>query len=777
MVSAVVLPQSTPSLPRPVTEPVSVRDLAAAGNFRAIALWLNQPLTTQGIFVQVQARGPGCLQITVEFQRSPIRDRLVRFICHRIWQLDSEVIQGIHILARPMGWHRAIWEQRIRIVSPALKGHQVALARQPVRTERSSLSPTLATRARRRRPLANRQLKTLRAFILSGSAVAAFILGCALEVTTSLTPSLPSLSASSSQSSPSNTGAPVPSGESTPTPATTATALPVSPSPSVSAPSLASQAEAKSRPTVVDAALEPVGVAQYTKPGTPGSDQITLLFGGDISLENLDNAQNQGQGGFFADVQDYQQADVSMVNLTTPLATAATSLTEELHHKTRPEAVDLLAKSGIDIVNLTNSNLMEYGEEGLAQTLTALDSKGVYRVGAGRNAMEARRPEILDVKGKRIAYLSYAMGGKNAAMDTTALQKRAGAKDRAVVKELESFKRSTAFRDRAGLNAQNMPQIVEDLKAIRKQVDWIVVNFRWVDKISSEPNFVQTNLARLAIDQGADLVVGYHPNVIQGAEIYKGKPIAYSLGDFVFKPDKPIEDQDSAMLKVALQGDQMRVEFVPVQVRDSRPKTLTGPEAEAVLQKIQAASAQFQTPMQSPLVLNRQAPVSTPQEAPAPDSSFVNPGGGDTLPVPPSPSEIASPQASPTSPATPKEAAPKDLEKSGESQPSSPSPAVVDPLPALQLPQDINHQLQQWGPKVSPKQKEFQPIPQNRSGAGDDRSISANPLPVDTHQQSQDWSDRVPAQPLTPQDSSQPTKVAEPSTAPDIAVTPVQPQV
>ena len=63
MISAVVLPQSTHPLQRPQSEPATVRDLAAAGHFRAIALWLNQPLAPQGIFVQVQARGPGCLEI------------------------------------------------------------------------------------------------------------------------------------------------------------------------------------------------------------------------------------------------------------------------------------------------------------------------------------------------------------------------------------------------------------------------------------------------------------------------------------------------------------------------------------------------------------------------------------------------------------------------------------------------------------------------------------------------------------------------------------------
>jgi poly-gamma-glutamate synthesis protein (capsule biosynthesis protein) len=103
-----------------------------------------------------------------------------------------------------------------------------------------------------------------------------------------------------------------------------------------------------------------------------------------------DNSQLDGKGNFFAEVEDYGQTDVSMVNLVTPLATAATSLDEELYHRTRLDAVNLLADSGVDLVNLTNSTLMDYGAEGLAK-MTALDSKGLYRVGAGRNAMEARR--------------------------------------------------------------------------------------------------------------------------------------------------------------------------------------------------------------------------------------------------------------------------------------------------------------------------------------------------------------------------------------------------
>ncbi|NJL49241.1 MAG: hypothetical protein HC929_19550 [Leptolyngbyaceae cyanobacterium SM2_5_2] len=786
MISAVVPPQPLPQPQPPAPAPVSVQEMAAAGYFRAIALWLNEPLVTQGIFVQVQADSrPGCLKLTLEFERSPIQDRLVRFLCHRIWQLNSELIEGVHILARPVGLQRILWQQRVKIVTPALKRRKADEQITQATRAGSPLPPQIHAKQPRALQDATQRLKTLRAFVLTGSAVAAFLLGCVLEVMTSGTqPSLPSFTAQTNSNRPSNAH---PQPSLTPDQALAPTTSPTTPENLVGAPGSRSAPAASAspkppanRPTVVDTALEPVGVISHQKPTPVPADKVTLLFGGDISLDSLDYSKLEEEGGFFAEVEDYFQADVSMVNLANPLATAATTLNEGLHQKTRPDAVELLVESGIDIVNLTNSNLMQYGAEGLSETLTALDSKGLYRVGAGRNAMEARRPEILDVKGKRIAYLSYAMGGDNAAMDTTALKERAGADDKAVAKELENFKRSTAFKDRAGFNAQNMPEIVADLQAIRNEVDWIVVNFRWVEHLDEKPNFVQTNLARLAIDQGADVVVGYHPTVVQGGEIYKGRPIAYSLGDFVFKADQPVEDQDSAMLKVSLQDDKMKVEFVPVRVRDSRPKTLTGQEGEAVLQRIQQASAQFENPIPAAVELDLKAPPLPPAEAPAPDSPFVTPEADQTLPL------------APDAKATPDDAPKPDTEQL--TQPSQPEPAEAVPpgsLPAVDLEEQIDN-LPEWGPKVSPQQQQFEPIPQNRSGAASGnldaqapnllRQLTAplhNPAkasPVTPPAEADPWADSVPVLPtpeaapsqtLPPerQENATPTLSAEP--APD----------
>jgi hypothetical protein len=686
MVSAVSYPQ--PSPPPPPSP--SVQDLAAAGYFRAIALWVNEPLTAQGIFVKVQADRPGCLRLIVEFDRAPIKERLLRYLCHRIWLLNSELIEGVYVLARPVGQRRLAWQKRIRIVTPALKQRQAAirLAAPAVPKPTSPLPPQMHQRLAH---LSHQHLKTFRALLLTGSAVAAFIFGCLLEVVTAgSAPMLPSFSTPFSVSAPSPqpaagdradalTGQRLDQTQATPIDYR----APDGPNPPQDRGSKPDDAPPPVRPTVVDAALEPVGVIQHHRPAAPASADVTLLFSGDVSLADLAYDSLAKAGGLFTGVEGYAQVDLSMVTLGSPLATAATTLEEELYHRNRPDAVNLLAESGVDIVNLTDASLMEHGAQGLDETLKALDSKGIYRVGAGRNEMEARRPEVIDVKGKRIAYLSYSMGGDSA-----------------------------AFADRAGTNAQDMKEIVEDIQALRDEVDWIVVNFRWVEHVTEEPNFKQTNLARLAIDQGADVVVGYHPDVIQGAEIYKGRPIAYSVGDFVFETNQPIADQDSAMLKVALRQDQIKVEFVPVRVQDSLPKTLTGPEGEAVLKKIEQASQQFEQPMQSPLVLNLKDKGPVAPEEYDPESPFVSPEAADTLPIEPgAPGGTLEGDAPEEDTLDLKSPAPVDGE-SELSPPTAAPEAAPPPLEGLDLREKLDDNLLQWGPKPSDGQREFHPIPQ-----------------------------------------------------------------
>lgn len=661
----------------------AVRQQAAAGHFRAIALWLNQPLAVHGVFVQVQAAAkPGCLQLTVEFHQSPQKDQLIRFLCHRIWLLNSPIIEGVEIIARLVGRRRALWQQRIRVVTPALKERQQQFKASRTTQSGSPLPPRLyqdgATRSNVSPFPVERHLKTLRAFVLSGSAVAAFVLGCLMEVILSGgSPVLPSFSADShGQPRSADVAEPPALPDSLP-----ATQIHYEGA-AADETDLAAQGSfpediPEERSPIVDAALEPVAVNPYDKATDPDPSNVTLLFGGDVNLDNIPYDVLEEKDDLLNGVEEYLSADVSMVNLSTSLATAATSLEEDYHQKTRPEALDVLKDGGVDIVNLSDESTMKYGEQGLDETLTALDREGIYRVGAGRNEHEARRPEILDVKGKRIAYLSYAQGGNHA-----------------------------AFKDRPGVNAQGVMEIAEDIRALRDEVDWIVVNYRWQTDISETPADWQTNLARLAIDQGADVVVGYHPHQLQGAEIYKGRPIAYSLGDFVFQ-DTPDVDQDSAMLKVSLKDDEMKVEFVPVQVRDARPLVAEGAEGKAILKQLQDASKGLEQPMKSPAVLKLRSKQPLPEAPANPDSPFVSPDDEEMLPMEGAPADTEI-----TTPAD--KAAP---EATGESE-ATDAPAETEAPSTeewrIEMPKDDS--LDQWGPKTTPRRPSFQPIPGDEPG-------------------------------------------------------------
>ena len=179
-----------------------------------------------------------------------------------------------------------------------------------------------------------------------------------------------------------------------------------------------------------------------------------------------------------------------------------------------------------------------------------------FRVGAGRSEREARRPEIVDVKGQRIAYLSYDRDFNLAADESL-----------------------------SGVNAVAMQDIIEDIQAIRDEVDWLVVNYRWSTEPPATPAESQTNLAQLAIDQGADLVVGQHPDMLQGAELYKGRPIAYSLGDFVYTSATEAPTDETAVLQVAIRAGQMKVDLIPVKVKDGQPQVASGADGDRILQK------------------------------------------------------------------------------------------------------------------------------------------------------------------------------------------------
>ena len=506
----------------------SMLELARSGNFQALNYWIDSLLRPEGIYARVEQAQAGCVQILVEFQRefapdttllgSTLRESLVKFICHQVWRLNSPAVEGVRIHARLAGEPEILWKQSVRIVTPANRRQ---------RRDRSLFVIDWV------------KFKTYRSLLLVGSALASFILGCWVSYHEALAVRLVS---------------------------------PVSPYQQAG---LISGPPPK-RPDSVQAALEVVPVVQQKQVANPYDPTVTLMFGGNVNLSDAIGASaGNNYDWAFANMDEYRQADVSMVNLENPLTTSTlTNNKKQLNFKADPELVKILTAGGVDLVNLANSHAMDYEEPGLVETINTLNNAGIGHLGAGKNIKEARRPDIIEVKGQRIAYLSY--------YDT----------------DLNS-----ADQGKAGTNPRRNNRVAEDIRALRGQVDWIIVNYHWGVELADYPGDWQIDLARFTIDQGADLVVGHHPHVLQGAEVYKGRPIVYSLGDFIFGANAR-SDYDTAVLKVSLKDRNMKVEFLPVEVKKFQPSVVNGAAGDRILKHVEQISSIFDRPMRSSVVLD-----------------------------------------------------------------------------------------------------------------------------------------------------------------------------
>ncbi len=257
---------------------------------------------------------------------------------------------------------------------------------------------------------------------------------------------------------------------------------------------------------------------------------------------------------------------------------------------------ELLANR-VNLVNLASSAVMPEGATQLSQALALMRQGNIYAVGAGTSLPEARRPQIFEVKGKRIAYFGYSDSSPRAASGIT-----------------------------AGVNVSVNQQMQADIEAIRDQVDWVVVSVNWNRELRAYPEDWQINLTHAAVDYGADLVVGYHPTAAQGGEVYNGRAIVYSLGNAIDEySEKPVGHYEAAALKVTLTEHVMQLEFLPLQVKRGQAQIAPSDMASKISQYMQQASSLFDQPLRSPTSLNSQVRLTLPAapNSEMPTDSFI----------------------------------------------------------------------------------------------------------------------------------------------------------
>jgi poly-gamma-glutamate synthesis protein (capsule biosynthesis protein) len=269
-------------------------------------------------------------------------------------------------------------------------------------------------------------------------------------------------------------------------------------------------------------------------------------------------------------------ADLTIGNLESTLSRAGRPQQGNDSFGADPRVLDGLRSSGFDVLSLANNHTGDYEARALVETVRRVRAAGIVPVGAGADGAEAARPAITEWGGVRFGVLAF-----NAIGETP----RAGSGRPGAV--------TLRMQPRLGpLNRADLRAFTQAIRALRPRVDVLVVLPHWGAQYTSRAVPDQRTVARALVDAGADLVVGGHPHVVQGAELRRGNLIAYSLGNFVFDMDFSRATQEGAILELTLWGGEVKAgEFVPVRIgADFAPRVLSERAGRPILQRMWDAS-------------------------------------------------------------------------------------------------------------------------------------------------------------------------------------------
>jgi poly-gamma-glutamate synthesis protein (capsule biosynthesis protein) len=309
--------------------------------------------------------------------------------------------------------------------------------------------------------------------------------------------------------------------------------------------------------------------AVETTPSTPAT--ITIAAVGDLLFDLGPRRLIDAHGGAapLAKVASkLRSADLTIANLETTLSNRGVAVLGKPAHlifNGHPKGILSLTSAGVDLVSLANNHAMDHGRIALADTIAALDKARIGHAGAGMTKAKAWAPAYVTVKGRRVAYV-------------------------AATQVVPSHFLPSATS--AGVaNGHDLERLLAYVRAAHKKADIVIVSVHWGVEQSFTANGSQKHDARALIDAGADVVLSHHPHVMQGIDTYKGKLIAYSLGNFLF-PYKTVEGRKSFILKFQYGPKGVaNITATPVYLGQwGRPLVQTGASANAILRKLASVS-------------------------------------------------------------------------------------------------------------------------------------------------------------------------------------------
>jgi hypothetical protein len=240
----------------------------------------------------------------------------------------------------------------------------------------------------------------------------------------------------------------------------------------------------------------------------------------------------------------FGESDLNVVDLECPLTLSDKARRKTgPHQKAHPDSVRLLEQAGIHLAAMANNHVMDYGSEGIRETLDLLKERGIRTVGIGPTPAEASRPFSVTLDGKRLAILNYA--------DNEFLSAPGGSYH---------------------CNPLDPVRFITEIPAARKDHDFVVVIVHGGNEFYELPSPRSKRLYRSLVDLGADAVVCHHTHVFSGYETYRSRPIFYGLGNFLYDwPGKVDGDWNRGYAVRLSLADSVEFEIIPLKQCGERP--------------------------------------------------------------------------------------------------------------------------------------------------------------------------------------------------------------
>lgn len=300
-----------------------------------------------------------------------------------------------------------------------------------------------------------------------------------------------------------------------------------------------------------------------------GGQSVTFSAVGDVMLDRgvRRKIEKEGLDYPFALVAAYfKSRDIVFCNLECPVSSIGNPLDKYYTFRADNKFLPVLKNAGFNVFSLANNHTLDYGREALVETISNLKSIGSCQVGAGRSRLTASLPLLIKRNGIRFAFFASNQIG---------------------IQGIDKDTRKPCSWDAP------VDEIIMMVKIVRPFVDYVIVSIHWGIEFSDMPLKRQIRDAHSIIDAGADLLIGHHSHSIMGVEVYKGKFILYSLGNFLFDQHQYPGNAGMLFECTFTSRGVKDAALIPTVTKKCRPNIPTEIGYQDIMKRIESVSSRF----------------------------------------------------------------------------------------------------------------------------------------------------------------------------------------